>query len=265
MTRNISHVAAGGVKSSSWYSLTSRSLEDAWTDDDGNYTYRFEVESSARSEAAPTSNSTINITHIQKVVSSQVQNYKAAAESKAYEFYQNSPSEWTDGQWEFVMMSFLGMLLLSCCFILTCCAYCCIYRGRDDNDEPPAKDASYLKRMRHNRLKRHLTRYRKDREDDDVDTIESQPTSISVASSFEMTKNEKKESLLKKKGRSKCKRTDKRTSGTYVSPTNMKSANVSECRAKNIEPYSPGSVLSTFEVESSKMKTPRRSNSRAKV
>ena len=232
-------------------------------------TLMFEVESFARSEAEPTSNSTINISNIQEVVSSQVQNYKAAAESKAYEFYQNSPSEWTDGQWEFVMMAFLGMLLLSCCFILTCCAYCCIYRSREDHDELLAKDAGYLKRMRHTRLKRHLIRYRKDRWNDEVDTIESQPSfdsdcaSITVASSFEMT-NEKKESLLKKKGRSKNKQMDKCTSGTYINPTNTKRNNISKCRTKN-EPHSPGSLFSTFEVEHPAMETPRKSNKRAEV
>jgi hypothetical protein len=250
--------ATGGLKGGSreLSSLTSRVLETAWLDDDGNYTYRFEVDSNTRSSSGYNTNSSssINITHIQEMVTNQVQNYKAAAESKVWEFYQSSPSEWTESQWDFVLILFGGLLLLSCCCLSACCAYCCIYRGQDDDALSAKQEDRYIKRMWYNRLRRHRERYRKEREEvsTDADTIESQPTFdsnastiSSVMSSFEMVKNDKKESLLKKCGRSKSSRSTKtrKTQGTYESP-------------------SPGSLLSTFEVD--KSETPKKSNGRSR-
>lgn len=249
-------------------SLKSRSLQDA-NDDIANHTYLFEVESYARGDAEPENNTyseaaepttNVNVTHIQDMIVNQAQKYKDAAESKAWEFYSSSPSEWTESQWNFVMLSILGMLLCSCCCLLTTCAYCCVYRGSNDDDETFTKHAGYIRRMRHNRLKRYRNRYRNERqyeEDTDTDTIESQPTfdsggSISVASSFEMVaKNDKKESLLKKSGKSK--RKSKETKGSYESPKNR------------VAPQSPDSILSTFEMNNGgNVKTPQKSNGRNK-
>jgi hypothetical protein len=263
----VSSQAIGGLKGTSHQSLTSRILED-WNDDIANYSYHFEIESNARSEADPTNSSsisgggrTVNVTHIQEMIVNQAQKYKEAAESKAWEFYQSSPSEWTESQWDFVFILFGALLLLSCCCLSAFCTYCCIYR-RDDKDGPSANKDEYAKRMWYNRLKKHRSRYRKDRyEEKDADTIESQPTfdtfdsgaSISVASTFEMTrKNDKKESLLKKSGKEKK---TKQTKGSYESPKN---------KGQDAFQQSPGSTLSTFEMENEMADTPKKKNGRSR-
>lgn len=244
----------------------SRILEDTWNDDNANYTYHFEVESSARSEAEPTSSSisssSMNVTHIQEMIVNRAQKYKEVVESKAWEFYQSSPSEWTESQWDFVLMLFGGLLLLSCCCLSAACAYCCIYR-REDKDGPSSKhEDRYAKLMWYNRLKRHRSRYRKERyKHEDTDTIESQPTfdsggSISAVSSFETfgttTKNDKKESLLKKSGK---KKKSKETKGSYESPKNKR---------QDTTELSLGSILS-FEMENEGTDTPHKSIGRSRT
>ena len=159
-----------------------------------------------------------------RVVGEQIQNYRAAAESKAAEFYQSSPSEWTESQWNFILIFFGSLLGLSCCCLSALCAYCCFHRS--DDDILLTEDRN-TKRMWHNRLKRYRSRYREERSDDDTfdsqhtfDSSENGSSFSSSVSSVEMTKNDRKESLLKKSERSQgiLNGKGRQTIGDYKSP-----------------------------------------------
>ena len=91
---------------------------------------------------------------IKDSVVSKVQQYKTAAESKAWEFYESPPSEWTEGQWNFFFGIF-GSIMLTCCFASMCCAYCCWYQ----DDDATVKTFHYRPRYYCRRNKR----------DDDID------------------------------------------------------------------------------------------------
>ena len=168
----------------------------------------------------------IDVAKIQGVVGEQVQNYWAAAESKASEFYQSSPSEWTESQWDFILIFFGSLLGISCCCLSALCAYCCFHRS--DDDVLLAEDQN-TKRRWQNRLKRYRSRYREERSDDD--TLDSEHTFnssedgssfSSSVSSVELTKNDRKESLLKKSERSQSilYGRGRQTKGTYECPKN---------------------------------------------
>lgn len=265
MTRNVmtillilvassrANVGLKGAKSPA--SSTSRGLEEA-RDDDTNGV------SDTWSEAAPASNRT-SITEYQSIIVNHVQQYKAAAESKAWEFYQSSPSEWTENQWDFVLGVFGGLLLLSCSFVSVCCAYFCVYRDRGVSS---ASKDRYKKRIVHHwlrlqRARRHERNY--DDLDNDTATIESRSTldshaSTNMASSFELATNDKRECLLKKSNSykmSRASRTVNKNEGTYDGPNNCAVTNESR---STIEPISPLSESSYFEVESIKMETPQK-------
>jgi len=247
------NVGLKGAKSPA--SSTSRGLEEAWDDDTNDV-------GNTWLETAPASNRT-SITEYSTVIANHVHQYKAAAESKAWEFYQSSPSEWTENQWDFVLGVFGGLLLLSCSFVSVCCAYFCVYRDRDDSS---ASKDRYKKRivnhwLRLQRARRHERNH--DELDNDSATIESHSTLNSqaptnTASSFELSTNNKRECLLKKSNSFKmnrASRTVNKNEGTYDGPNNY--AVMNESRSI-IEPLSPLSELSYFEVESIKMETPQK-------
>eukprot|EP00804_Cyclotella_cryptica_P001079 CCRYP_008376-RA/>CCRYP_008376-RA protein AED:0.19 eAED:0.19 QI:0/-1/0/1/-1/1/1/0/255 len=205
--------ASGGLKGAASQNSHPRSLEYNWNNNDDNYQdYNLTTGSS--------SNSTSSMHDIQGMVINQVQQYKAAAESKAWEFYQSAPSDWTENQWDLVW-ALLGGLLISCCFVSVCCAYCCIYRDHDDSLS--VSTTQYKKRMLNHRLNRYRSRYndrRYDDRDDETVTIESQSTyeahsPMSYASTVVVDRrDEKRESLLKKSGASKHNRSVRMAEGT---------------------------------------------------
>jgi len=142
--------------------------------DDNIYDYSNStaVVSDDSSTAESTNNITDTMHQIQDIVTSQVQSYKVAAKSKGYEFYQTAPSEWTTDQWDFAMALF-GGLILSCCFVSVCCAYCCIGGSLDDDADEAVTKAQYHGRM----LNQKLDRYDDDDTiDDSIYTADSQST-----------------------------------------------------------------------------------------
>jgi hypothetical protein len=173
-----------------------------------------------------TGNLTDTMHQIQGIVINQVQQYKAAATTKGYEFYQTAPSEWTSSQWDFVSALF-GGLILTCCFLSVCSAYCCIYRSYDDSEEALTK-AQYHRRMLNHRLNRHRARYAEksydERDDDTIDdtvyTVESQSTygqstyepetPTSLASSIYISRRELKRREEEKKRREKREQEERR-------------------------------------------------------
>ena len=143
---------------------------------DDNDTYdAYSDNSTATTVQTTTTKTAGNLTdtmhQIQDIVVNQVQQYKAVAQSKGYEFYTTSPSEWTSNQWDFVTALF-GGLILACCFFSLCCSYCCIYRPYDDEGQEAMTKAQYHKRMLNQRLNRHRARYNEKRYERDDDTID---------------------------------------------------------------------------------------------
>ncbi|KAL7487860.1 hypothetical protein ACHAW6_014055 [Cyclotella cf. meneghiniana] len=204
--------ASGGLKGAATQNSETRSLQYNWNNDDSY--------GDDNTATGSSSNSTNGVYDFQGMVISQVQQYKAAAESKAWEFYQSAPSDWTANQWDLVL-ALLGGLLISCCFVSACCAYCCIYRDHDDSLS--VSTAQYRKRMLQQRLNRYRSRYsdrRYNDHDDETVTIESQSTydaqsPMSYASTVVVERrDDKKESLLKKSSGSKHNRSVRMAEGT---------------------------------------------------
>eukprot|EP00804_Cyclotella_cryptica_P023837 CCRYP_019477-RA/>CCRYP_019477-RA protein AED:0.26 eAED:0.26 QI:0/-1/0/1/-1/1/1/0/235 len=215
---------SGALKGATSHVSTRRGLEEASDDDDSGLDNTW-------SEAAPASNRT-SISEIPSKVVNQVQQYKAAAESKAWEFYKSSPSEWTENQWNFVLGVFGGLLLLSCSFVSVCCAYVCVYLNQDDS---LASKDRYKKRIFHRWLTRRRSRHH-DRNyvepDNDTATNESLYTIDSQAPSVELTANDKREFLLKKSSSFKMNRLSRSVNeneGTYEGPN--KYAVINESRS----------------------------------
>ena len=159
--------------------------DDNSGDDSVDNAYSTSTAAVAQTNTATTGNLTDSMHQIQDIVVNQVQQYKAAAEAKGYEFYTTSPSEWTSSQWD-VVTALLGGLILSCCFCSLCCAYCCIYRAYDDDGHEMAMTkAQYHKRMLNHRLNRHRARYNEKRyETDDDDTIDDTVYTLESQSTF---------------------------------------------------------------------------------
>jgi len=67
------------------------------------------------------------------VIVSTVQNYAANAESTAWSFYENPPSEWTKTQWDLIFFMALG-IVAACCLGAACCAYSCAGKNQQDAD-----------------------------------------------------------------------------------------------------------------------------------
>ena len=115
----------------------------------------------------------------------RVEQYKAAAEAKAWEFFDSAPSEWSSAQWDLIF-TLIGLTLVTCCLAVACCVFCCFEHVVDD----PMKQYRYKERFR--RYRSHRDRYDDDHykryaDYDDSTTVGSEshcdPTSpVSAAS-----------------------------------------------------------------------------------
>ena len=77
--------AIGGLKGAATQNSERRSLQYNWNNDDNS--------GDDNTATGSSSNSTSGMHDFQGMVINQVQQYKAAAESKAWEFYQSAPSD----------------------------------------------------------------------------------------------------------------------------------------------------------------------------
>lgn len=122
----LAHGERGGLRKTQGRAGNSRLLEDiernSYVYNEKNYLYNgYNSTNNSRQDNYTTKSNIIT----------KAQQYKDVAESKAWEFYETAPAEWTTSQWDLVFALF-GSILLSCCLASMCCAYLCWYNDQDE-------------------------------------------------------------------------------------------------------------------------------------
>mmetsp|Transcript_25793 Transcript_25793/g.53456 ORF Transcript_25793/g.53456 Transcript_25793/m.53456 type:complete len:299 (+) Transcript_25793:190-1086(+) len=122
----LAHGEKGGLRRTQGRAGNSRLLEDIET-----YSYVYNEKNYLYNGYNSTNNSRQDNYTTKSNIITKAQQYKDVAESKAWEFYETAPAEWTTSQWDLVFALF-GSVLLSCCLASMCCAYLCWYNDQDE-------------------------------------------------------------------------------------------------------------------------------------